>query len=208
MSERTVFWDVDTQHDFMDADGKLAVPGAGDILDNLRRLTAAAVEAGVPMVASADAHEPHDREFDQFGEHCVRGTPGQAKVEATAVAGAEVADARRLDDQVRRLWSGELRQLIVEKTSLDVFAEPVARRLVSLLKPQRAFVYGVTTEHCVLRAVLGLLERRVAVTVVTDAVKAISEAQGREALERMRDAGAGFASTDAVLASLERLRGE
>ena len=29
---RVIFWDVDTQYDFMQPDGKLSVPGAQDII--------------------------------------------------------------------------------------------------------------------------------------------------------------------------------
>ena len=36
---RVIFWDVDTQYDFMKADGKLFVPDADHIIGNLKRLT-------------------------------------------------------------------------------------------------------------------------------------------------------------------------
>ena len=36
---RVIFWDVDTQYDFMHADGKLYVPEAERIITNLQRLT-------------------------------------------------------------------------------------------------------------------------------------------------------------------------
>ena len=36
---RIIFWDVDTQYDFMKADGKLYVPDAEHIIPNLKRLT-------------------------------------------------------------------------------------------------------------------------------------------------------------------------
>jgi nicotinamidase/pyrazinamidase len=197
-----LFCDVDTQHDFMDADGALPVPEADAIVPNLRRLTEAAVASGTPIVASADAHPPDDPEFEQFGPHCVAGTPGQAKIDATTAPGWEVADADRLGSQAERLAAGELPQLVIEKQDLDVFTEPAADRLLRLLRPARVYVYGVTTEYCVLRAVRGLLDRGWAATVVTDAVKAIDSEEGGRALEEMTKAGVETAGTEDALSAL------
>ena len=52
----TVFWDVDTQVDFMLPTGSLPVPGAEALLPNLGRLTEAARAAGVTIVHTADLH--------------------------------------------------------------------------------------------------------------------------------------------------------
>ena len=38
-TSRVIFWDVDTQYDFMKADGKLYVPDAEQLIPNLRKLT-------------------------------------------------------------------------------------------------------------------------------------------------------------------------
>ena len=38
-SPRVIFWDVDTQYDFMKADGKLYVPDAEQLIPNLKKLT-------------------------------------------------------------------------------------------------------------------------------------------------------------------------
>src|SRR5947209_7366258 len=53
---RVIFWDVDTQYDFMKADGKLYVPDAEHIIPNLRKLTDYAHGHGVRIVASANDH--------------------------------------------------------------------------------------------------------------------------------------------------------
>jgi len=83
MTGGTVFWDVDTQVDFMLPSGSLAVPGAECLLPNLGRLTTAARAAGITIVHTADDHEPHDPEIadtpdfvETFPPHCLRGTPG------------------------------------------------------------------------------------------------------------------------------------
>jgi len=53
---RVIFWDVDTQYDFMKADGKLYVPDAEQLIPNLRKLTDYAHGHGIRIVASADDH--------------------------------------------------------------------------------------------------------------------------------------------------------
>jgi nicotinamidase/pyrazinamidase len=205
MSNIELFWDVDTQHDFIDAHGRLPVPGAEGIVPNLRRLTEFAVTHHVPIVASADAHPPDDPEFEEFGPHCVAGTPGQRKVDATSVPGAETLDPDRAAEQLRRLLAGETPQLVIEKTELDVFAVPETTDVLRRIGPEGILVYGVTTEYCVLRAVEGMIERGYSPTVVADAVKAIGEQAGRDALAKMREAGAEMTATEDVL---EMLSGE
>ncbi len=202
MSARALFFDVDTQHDFIDADGKLPVPDAAEIVGNMRRLTEFAVENDIPIVASVDAHPRNDPEFDVFGEHCVPGTPGQEKLEETTAPGCETLNPERLDQQIERLARGKTPQLVIETQSLDVFDKPMTERILSALRPERVYVYGVTTEYCVLRAVLGLRRHNYEVTVVSDAVKPVEEGAGQAAIAHMRTSGAALAETESVLEAL------
>jgi len=187
----------------MDPDGALAVPGAQEIVGALAQLTEFAVRCRIPIIASADAHDPEDAEFKDFPPHCVAGTPGQKKIAQTSPASSQPADEGRIDEQVKALRSGELAQLVIEKQALDVFTEPAADRVLSALRPRRVVVYGVTTEYCVLRAVLGLRERGYRVTVLEDAVKAVDDDSGRKAIEQMTRAGARLDRTASVVAGCE-----
>ena len=85
-----VFVDVDTQRDFLEPTGALYVPGSWAILANLARLTAFAKRHGVPVLATACAHEEDDAELALFPPHCLAGTAGQRRVEATAWPGGVV----------------------------------------------------------------------------------------------------------------------
>src|SRR5437763_13455268 len=74
-------------------DGKLYVPGAEKTAPAMARLVAAAREAGVVHVASADDHELTDPEISDdpdwrstFPPHCLRGTRGAHKIDETAQA--------------------------------------------------------------------------------------------------------------------------
>src|SRR5260370_39940683 len=95
---RVIFWDVDTQYDFMKADGKLYVPDAEQGIPNLKRLTDFAHGHGIPIVASADHHLPTDPEIPAtpdwtttFPPHCLRGTTGQRTIGEPTLLGRLVS---------------------------------------------------------------------------------------------------------------------
>ena len=80
---RTVFFDIDTQLDFLYPAGALYAPKAERIVPAVARLNRFAAERGFPVVSTTDAHAEDDPEFSQWPPHCVAGTMGQRKPEAT-----------------------------------------------------------------------------------------------------------------------------
>ncbi|HEY9842781.1 MAG TPA: cysteine hydrolase family protein, partial [Candidatus Obscuribacterales bacterium] len=108
---KTVFVDIDTQFDFMNPEGGLYVPGAESLDGNLRRLLAYAGSHDIPVLASADAHAPDDPEFQVFPPHCVKGTPGQLRVDATADPQAKV-----IANSPQELDLTGTRSVVLEKT--------------------------------------------------------------------------------------------
>lgn len=202
VSSKVIFWDVDTQVDFMLPGGKLYVLGAEKIIPSLRRLVDAAREGRVLLVSSADAHTPDDEEFQQWPPHCVVGTPGQKKIRETLTEKPRVIPNRPLGplpDLHRHA------QLILEKQKLDVFSNPNAAALVEQLAPREEsaaefVVFGVVTEYCVRMAASGLLERGRRVAVVTDAIETLDPAAGRRTLEELTASGARLMTTDQALA--------
>ena len=76
MNEPLVFFDVDTQVDFILPTGALYVPGAEQIVPNLKKLMDYARANRIPVLSSADAHPPDDKSFAQWPPHCVVGTEG------------------------------------------------------------------------------------------------------------------------------------
>src|SRR5512132_921386 len=80
---KTVFFDIDTQLDFLYPAGALYVPGAEALVPALVRLNQYAVGKGIPLISTADAHTENDEEFRTWPHHCVAGTAGQAKPAAT-----------------------------------------------------------------------------------------------------------------------------
>jgi nicotinamidase/pyrazinamidase len=205
----TIFWDVDTQVDFMVPGGKLYVPDAAAITANLERLTRHARERGIPRVASVDDHTPQDPEIsdrpdfrETFPPHCLRGTEGQEKIPATAMASPVVVPNRREDaDAVRARVRGHDGEILIEKSRFDVFTNPNTVAVLDALAPDTIVVYGVAQDVCDAHAIRGFLERGGATVVfVEDAARPIDAERGRELLEQWKRQGVRVVRTDDVLA--------
>jgi nicotinamidase/pyrazinamidase len=181
-----VFFDVDTQVDFMDPKGKLYVPEAEQIVLNLQRLMNWARENDVPVLSSADAHIPNDPEFKTWPPHCVIGTPGQRRIPETLFPDAVVIHSLPGAFTSPGRWAG---QFIIEKPTYDVQDNPNFDAMLNALGKRRAVVFGVATEFCVLAASLALRQHGFKVDLVVDAIKPITEDGGRNALEEMAAAG-------------------
>ena len=80
-------------------------------------------------------------------------------------------------------------QIIVEKQTLDVFANPNLPALLAQLNADRYVVYGVVTEYCVRCALMGLVATGKRVEVVTDAIQSLDEGAARRTLEEFTAAG-------------------
>ena len=190
-----LFIDIDTQLDFLCPAGALYVPGAECLIPTLAHLTRHAARHGIPLVSTVDAHTENDPEFRSWPKHCVAGALGQHKAEATLVARRVVVPNR-----AGALEIDGAQQIVVEKQTVDAFQTHTFARIVRHLDPGRIVVYGVVTEICVLHAVRGLSEFGKPVTVVTDAIRELSERGCRVALDEMRSAGALFATAAEIAA--------
>ncbi len=60
---KTIFWNVDTQVDFMNKDGKLYVQGAEEIKPNLKRLTDLAEKYKITVINTGDYHNKTSKEI-------------------------------------------------------------------------------------------------------------------------------------------------
>jgi len=76
--EDIIFFDIDTQYDFMHKNGNLYVPDAESIISNLKKLTQFAKRKNISVVASADKH-------------------GHDKIKETVVRGAIAVPNKKLD---------------------------------------------------------------------------------------------------------------
>jgi nicotinamidase/pyrazinamidase len=180
-----IFFDIDSQLDFLYPAGALYVPKAERIVPAIARLNRHAAARGIPVVSTTDAHTEDDPEFRVWPHHCVAGTWGQRKAEATLLDRRVVVPNRECG-----LDLDGARQIIVEKQTVDVFQAPNLARVIEKLGGDCCVVYGVVTEICVLYAVRGLLRLGRRVTVVTDAVETLRTEDSERALAEFRSGGA------------------
>lgn len=176
-----VFWNVDTQKDFVSPKGKLYVKGAELLKPVWNELTQLAEKYSIRVINTADYHFNNSAELDitspdfvnTFPPHCMANTKGADFVKETRPAEPEIFDWNKdylitpevLDPQKNR-------NIIIRKDAFDAFAgNRWTSKIVELIAPKMVFVYGVTTNVCVDAAVVGLVSRVKNVYVVTDAIK-------------------------------------
>jgi nicotinamidase/pyrazinamidase len=199
-----ILWDVDTQVDFMLHDGKLAVPGAEETIPAMRRLVAAARDAGVVHVASADDHELTDIEISEepdfqttYPPHCLRGTRGARKIPETEHVDPVPITLEALPEQYLRG-----REFLLLKKSFDVFTNPNTDRLLKYLDPDEIVVFGVATDVCDDAAIRAFVDRGLTVAFVEDAARGLDERRTASCLAAWRDAGVRFTTADDVISKL------
>jgi len=74
-----LYFDIDTQIDFLFPAGALYVPGAEKLLPLIATLNRSASASGAKVISTMCSHDENDAEFKQWPPHCVAGTVGQAK---------------------------------------------------------------------------------------------------------------------------------
>ncbi|MBU1023736.1 cysteine hydrolase [bacterium] len=196
---KTVFFDIDTQYDFIMPNGNLYVPGAVNLIPNFQKLSEIALEYGIKVVSSADAHIMDDPEFEFFPPHCIKGEPGWLKIPETTFE-----DIYHIKNEEEKMNGGpSAQQIVLEKTEFSMWSNPNTERLLVGLGLKRAIVYGVATDYCVKAAALGLIKRGYETYVVEDAIAAVSPETNTTALEEMKEVGVKFIKTKDVEGLLE-----
>ena len=207
MSGRTILWDVDTQVDFMLPEGKLYVPGAEETREAMGRLVHGARAAGVVHVASADDHELTDPEISEepdfettYPPHCLRGTPGAAKIPETEQVDPLPLGATPYPPRLLRELVASRREILLLKKSYSVFVNPSTDPLLALFDPAEIVVFGVATDVCDHAAIMGMLDRGRRVVFVEDAARGLSDALVESCTAVWRERGVRFTTVDGVLA--------
>jgi nicotinamidase/pyrazinamidase len=201
VSEKVIFWEVDTQADFMLPGGKLYVPGAEKLLPNIRRLTDAARQGRVFLVSHGCFHTADDPEFKIFPPHCVKGTPGSEFVPEALID--KIVRVPNDDQSSLPRDLSAYQQILLEKQTLDIFESRHADALVHKLGSRAEFiVFGVVTEYCVGFAAKGLLQRGRRVAVVRDAIETLKPEDGDKMIAELQRLGARVISTDEAINAL------
>uniref|UniRef100_Q01XY4 nicotinamidase n=1 Tax=Solibacter usitatus (strain Ellin6076) TaxID=234267 RepID=Q01XY4_SOLUE len=187
---KTLFFDIDSQLDFLYPAGALYVPGGERVVPAIARLNRHAAAHGIPVISTVDAHTEDDPEFKIWPHHCVAGTTGQHKAEATLLERRVLVPNAPCELAIEGA-----QQVIVEKQNVDVFTAPNLTRVIERLGAERFVVYGVVTEICVLFAARGLLKFGKPVVVVIDAVETLRAEDSAQALAEIGAGGGTFART-------------
>lgn len=175
-----LFWNVDTQKDFVNPKGKLYVPDAENLKPTWKELTQLAKEKSIRVVNTADYHFYNSAELDSspdfintFPEHCMAETKGADFVKETRPENPIIFNWNKdylITPEV--LDPKKNRNIVIRKDAFDAFAgNPWTTKIIDLIVPKTVVVYGVTTNVCVDFAVKGLVERVEKVYVIEDAIK-------------------------------------
>ncbi len=174
-----LFWNVDTQFDFMNRKGKLYVENAETILENLQAVTNFAEEHNIQVINTADYHFSNSKELSEtpdfintFPPHCMAESKGAEFVLETAPQNAVELpwDITFTTEELKTI--AQHRNIIIRKDAFDVFTgNKNTQELLRIIAPKKVLVYGVTTNVCVHFAVMGLAQHRVKVFVLEDTIK-------------------------------------
>ncbi len=203
---KTIFWNVDTQYDFMDPKGKLSIVGAMDIAGNLEELTRLAARKRIQVVNTADYHTLTSREISEspdfkttFPAHCMEKTSGAKYISETEPENPYTIhwkDSSFDAEKVRRE-----RNIVIYKDEFDCF-HPIGaahtETVLKIIQPERVVVYGVATNVCVDFAVIGLRQRGYEVYVPIDAIKELPMLPLEETMVKWRGLGVNFTTIDRV----------
>lgn len=159
---------VDTQADFMHADGALPVAGADRLEAPMQAwLAALAPEETAGVLFTFDTHSVEayadSAEAEQFPPHCLRGTPGWGNVLDAATIDPAIP-VYRLEKGVFDMWAEPEVAIEAAGTGESIDREAFFARLKAE-GVETMTVIGVAADFCVRWAIAGLVERGFAVAV-------------------------------------------
>ncbi len=204
---RTIFWNVDTQIDFMLPYGALYIKGAELLIPNLKKLTDFAKKHNIDVVNTADYHMSNSSEISSspdwkttFPAHCLAGSENSEFVDATAPQKQKRESyyiVNWSDKDINKPNLLKARNIIIYKDKFNVFdGNPHTWDVVNLLKPNTVVVYGVAGDVCVDFAVMELARKNYTVFVVKDAIQLLNNAGWNSLKDKWETKGVRLVDTD------------
>jgi nicotinamidase-related amidase len=189
---KQILVDIDTQKDFLLAQGKACIRNHRRVLAHIRRVMAWARTQNIPIISTAEVYPNNNG--DTVIDYCIDGTDGQKKIHYTLFNDriTFVADGNTdlPRDMLRRY-----KQIILHKRCVDPFDEPRIDRLLSEVRSNEFYLVGTTLEGAVKMTALGLLQRGKQVTVIVDAVGSHNKKEAMLSLRKMETKGAKLIDT-------------
>lgn len=199
-----VLVDLNTQRDFLDEDGALAVRNRAQAVPAIRLVFEIARQAGLSVISSLETHNLNDSLFG-VPIHCIENTRGQDKLPFTLLSPRIVVETSNNFDLPYNVMS-RYQQIVFRKQDADFFNNPKADRLLTELQPTEFMVFGATTEKAVKAVALGLLARHKKVAVIADACGYWSEADADLCLRQMAAKGIRITSVPELVELVESAR--
>ena len=123
-AKNLVFWDVDTQIDFVEPDGNLYVKKGETLKPVWKQLNKYAKDNGIRIMGSIDAHTKVDPEMKEnggpFPYHCMLGTLGQLHISETRPEYPVFVQNRKYDEKVIPKFIAHKGEIYFEKQDYDV----------------------------------------------------------------------------------------
>ncbi len=160
---------ADMLNDFIDPNGALYVgPPGRDIIPFVVQKAAEARSAGRMIIFVCDAHDPEDREFEQFGTHAVEGSWGSEII----------PELPFLPEDYR-----------VNKTRYNALFNTDLEEILKRENVSQVEMVGDVTSICVMFTAIGLLDRGFACRVYRDGVADFDPEAHTFALKHMQKLG-------------------
>jgi nicotinamidase/pyrazinamidase len=212
MNQKTIFWDVDTQYDFMKPQGALYVPEAEQIIDRVSEVRRFALENGYSILSDVDWHWWGNPELSAqpdmkttFPPHCMAGTPGAERVGDLGDLPIDTVEIDEADmEELRLLTEKDQFHIVIRKQSLNVFDNPNAHKLVDLIRPEHVVAFGVALDCCVYYVLSELSKHKgVKLSLLADATKGLQVRPDEEIYEELRQRGVEITTFEKIV---DRLR--
>ena len=189
---KRILVDIDTQKDFLLAQGKACIRNHRRVLAHIRRVMAWARTQNIPIISTAEVYPNNNG--DSVIDHCIDGTDGQKKIRYTLFNDRVTFVADGNTDLPRDMLR-RYKQIILHKRCVDPFDEPRIDRLLSEVRASEFYLVGTTLEGAVKMTALGLLQRGKQVTVIVDAVGSHNKKDAMLSLRKMETKGAKLIDT-------------
>jgi nicotinamidase/pyrazinamidase len=174
---------IDVQNDFC-PDGALPIMGGDQVVPLLNRWIEAAQEKRIPIYASCDWHPMRHPSFKAEGgkwpAHCIAGTKGAA-----------FHQDLKLPDDIVQITKG----VRFDQDQNSAFDQTGLTALLRRDHVNRLWVGGLALDVCVLATVLDALQEGFRISVILEATRPVSLEGGRQAVIKMREAGAEIFAT-------------
>ena len=174
--DETIFYDIDTQRDFIAPDGKCRVAGADAIVPKLKELTDLARGQKVQIVCSVDRHVAGDPMLKSWGgqypDHCMAGTSGERKIDETIPLNPLLLENKEYTSEEIQQVLDHKGEIVFQRQEFERLANNAHLRAILrlILQPFKDIViYGVYVEQCADREITALLGLGPKLHVVRDA---------------------------------------